>query len=143
MATTGTEIYNAALVLIDANNDADTTEYESKAMSILNILRGEVYPYSREYDPETPVPPLITDMDNAIVGIDDYLCQSVMPYGLGAHLLLDENPSTASYLNQRYMELLQERKRGIGNQTNGSEDIEDVYGNGYYYHNRFTRWGGD
>ena len=137
--TTGQEIYEAALVLIDANNDADTTEYESKAMSILNVLRGEVYPYSRDYDEDTPVPPLITDMDNSIVGIDDYLCQSVMPYGLGAHLLLDENPTTASYLNQRYQELLMERKRGVGNPVHGSEDIEDLYDDGNWF-NRFTRW---
>lgn len=145
--TTGTEIYNAALVLIDANLDTDTTEYASKAVSIINVLQGECYPYSRLHTFDNPDPVLITTLTDYLSSLDDYLCQTVLPYGLGAHLLLDENPSTASYLNQRYQELLNERKRGIGNPVNGSEEVIDVYShnesNGYFPFNRFTRWGGD
>jgi len=147
MATTGTEVYEAALVLMDANNDADTSEYYSKALSIINILRGELFPYSDTF-PATavdgrPICPMLMDLDDEI-GLDDYICQTVMPYGLAAHLLLDENPSTAAFLNQRYIELLNYLMRGIGRPTSGSEDIEDVYsanGKGHYYYNRFTTWG--
>ena len=149
MATTGTEVYEAALVLMDANNDADTSEYESKALSVINILRGELFPYSDTF-PATaedgrPICPILTDLDET-VGLDDYICQTVMPYGMAAHLLLDENPSTASFLNQRYIELLNMLMRGIGRPTMGSEDIADVYGSdgkSHFYYNRFTVWGGD
>ena len=146
MATTGTEIYEAALVLMDANNDADTSEYESKALSIINILRGELYPYSDTFDTTQtgrPICPIMTDLDDE-VGLDDYICQTVMPYGMAAHLLLDENPTSASFFNQRYMELLAMLRQGIGRPVSGSEDIEDVYshnGKSHYYYNRFTRWG--
>ena len=146
MATTGTEIYEAALVLMDANNDADTSEYESKALSIINILRGELYPYSDTFDTTQtgrPICPIMTDLDNE-VGLDDYICQTVMPYGMAAHLLLDENPPSASFFNQRYMELLAMLRQGIGRPVSGSEDIEDVYshnGKSHFYYNRFTRWG--
>lgn len=147
MATTGTEIYEAALVLMDANNDADTSEYESKALSIINVLRGELYPYSDTWaseDPKVrPICPILTDLDGE-VGLDDYICQTVMPYGMAAHLLLDENPSAAGFFNQRYMELLAGLRAGIGRPVNGSEDIEDVYshnGKSHFYYNRFTRWG--
>ena len=44
--TTGTEIYEAALVLMDANNDADTSEYESKALSKINVFTGDDFPYT-------------------------------------------------------------------------------------------------
>jgi len=146
MATTGTEIYEAALVLMDANNDADTSEYESKALSIINILRGELYPYSDTFDTTQdgrPICPIMTDLDDN-VGLDDYICQTVMPYGMAAHLLLDENPTSASFFNQRYMELLAMLRQGIGRPVSGSEDIEDVYshnGKSHFYYNRFTRWG--
>ena len=143
--TTGTEIYEAALVLMDANNDADTSEYESKALSIINILRGELYPYSDTFAATgtgRPICPIVTDMDEE-VGLDDYICQTVMPYGMAAHLLLDENPSAAGYFNQRYMELLAALRQGIGRPVSGSVDIEDVYGDsGSNYYNRFTVWGG-
>ena len=142
--TTGTEIYEAALVLMDANNDADTSEYESKALSIINVLRGELYPYSDTFDTTgegRPICPILTDLDEE-VGLDDYICQSVLPYGLAGHLLLDENPSTANFLIQRYNELLAALRAGIGKPVSGSADIDDVYGNGSYYYNRFTVWGG-
>ena len=138
--TTAQQIYDAALVLIDANNDADTSEYESKALAIINVLRGEVYFFSQLYEPETSLPAAVTAFTDTLSMIDDYLCQTVLPYGLGAHLLLDENPTTASYLNQRYQELLNERKRGVGNPVHGSEDIKDVeYDDGNWL-NQFTRW---
>lgn len=152
--TTGTEIYEAALVLMDANNDADTSEYESKALSIINVLRGEVFPYTDTYNAAVreakgmrPICPIMSDLDDT-VGLDDYICQSVLPYGLAGHLLLDENPSTANFLMQRYYELLAALKRGEGMPVAGSEDILDVYsgdedGRSSYYYNRFTVWGGD
>lgn len=146
MATTGTEIYEAALVLMDANNDADTSEYESKALSIINILRGELYPYSDTFDTTAegrPICPIMTDLDDT-VGLDDYICQTVMPYGMAAHLLLDENPTSASFFNQRYIELLNMLRSGIGRPTSGSEEIEDAYssnGKSHYYYNRFSVWG--
>ena len=152
MATTGTDIYESALVLMDANNDADTSEYESKALAIINVLRGELYPYSDNYNEAVktaegmrPICPILTDLDGD-VGLDDYICQSVMPYGLAGHLLLDENPSTANFLMQRYYELLAGLKRGEGKPVFGSEDIEDAYSNNgksHFYYNRFTTWGGD
>lgn len=58
-----------------------------------------------------------------------------MPYGLAAHLLLDENTKMAAYFNQRYEELLDEAHRSI---PAGSEAIEDLYGG--IGMGRFARW---
>lgn len=70
------------------------------------------------------MPTVITAFDTAI-DLDDYVCQTILPYGLTAHLLLDENPSSAGFFQQRYDEL----KRSTGAmRPDGSEDITDLYG---------------
>ena len=144
---TGTDVYNHALVLIDANNDQDTSEYESKALSLINGLQGELYPYSRLFQPEIPDPVFLASLGDSFTSLDDYLSYTVLAHGLGAYLLMDENPGTANTLLQRYEELLNQRKRGIGNPVSGSEDVVDIYShserNGYFPFNRFTKWGGD
>lgn len=63
-----------------------------------------------------------------------------MPYGLAAHLLLDENPTAASFFNQRYEELKASLRAGLPTM---SEDIEDVYGSGcggIEPYNEFGMW---
>jgi hypothetical protein len=70
------------------------------------------------------------------IDLDDYICRSVMPYGLAAHLLLDENPSTAGFFQQRYDELKAQLSRGLPAE---SEDIIDVYG-GIEPYNEFGMW---
>ena len=59
----------------------------------------------------------------------------LLPYGLAAHLLLDENPDVAAFFNQRYAELLSEYRRGI---PAASEDIQELYGGIEY--GPFARW---
>ena len=95
---------------------------------ILNILRIECFPASDTYavtEPgKRPICPEIPDFDTPI-GLDDGICQGVLPYGLAAHLLLDENPDVAAYFNQRYEQLLAEYRAGI---PAAAEDIQDLYG---------------
>ena len=160
MATTAQDVFDAAMGLMDEVNEtsgatdtADTREYKNRTLLILNVLRGELYPYSDTYeygeDGKRPISAIIEDFDDGIV-LDDYTCQSVMPYGLAAHLLLDENPSAAGFFNQRYEELKAQLARGL---PQVSEDIEDVYGGGNYFdeffglgsgggltYNQFARW---
>jgi len=150
---TGMDVFQRAITMMDELNDAgeynheDTTEYLNRTLSILNILQGELYFYSdtfpkwQEWDAgRRPVLMPIVSLDDAI-DLDDYCAGTVMPYGLAAHLLLDENPSAAGYFQQRYDELKLALQRGIGKQ-NVSEDIEDIYGpkGGIFPYNEFSRW---
>ena len=117
-----------------------TKEYKNRTLDILNILRGELYPYSDTYtnDEESgirPISTLIKDFDKPI-DLDDYICQTVMPYGLAAHLLVSEDPSVAQFMNGRYEELKALLARG---NPAVSEDIVDVY-SGYYPYNDHSRW---
>jgi len=58
-----------------------------------------------------------------------------MPYGLAANLLVDENPSAASFYQQRYEEL---RAMFIARLPASVEDIELLYGG--VGGGSFSRW---
>lgn len=148
---TGRQVFDRTMSLIDeadedkANVDItqehfdqnNVNDYYSRSLLILNILGGELYPYDSNYahaETGRGVFTPITSMTTAI-SLDDYITGTVMPYGLAAHLLLDENKSAASYFNERYAELLDGLKKGL---PTVSVDIEDVYGTYDDYGNQ--RW---
>ena len=117
---TAQDIFDEAMGLMDEVNEttgetdtADTKEYKNRTLFILNILRGELYPYSDTFVSNDrgirPISDPIEDFDTPI-DLDDYICETLMPYGLAAHLLLDENPSAAAFFQQRYEELLRSRQ---------------------------------
>lgn len=146
--TTAQDIFELAIAMMDEMDDqgradhSDTTEYKNRTLPILNILRGELYIYSDTYDSQTdgrPIAAMIEDFTRPIE-LDDYICQSVMPYGLAAHLLMDENPTSANFFQQRYEELKMSLMRGYP--SGGSEDIVDVYGGrgGISPYEEFSRW---
>ena len=143
--TTAQWIFEKAMYLMDeadestgAADTAETALYKRRALPILNVLRSECFPYSDTWaltqPGRRPVCPEITGFEQA-VGLDDGICQGVLPYGLAAHLLADENPALASYFQQRYEELLEEMKRGM---PAVSEEIEDLYGGIEY--GQFAGW---
>ena len=128
------QIFNTAMGFMDEvgtdgkTDTTDTAEYKNRTLLILNALRGELYPYSdtclRDTRGGRPIAATIRNMDEPI-GLDDHICQSILPYALAAHLLLDENPSAASFFQQRYEELRSRLAVGVPAR---SEDILDLYG---------------
>ncbi len=106
MSTTAQQVFNTALALMD---EADTHNVlKSRVLPILNLLRAELYRYSdtlTQQGGERPVCPEATDF-NTPLGLDDALCQTVLPYGLAAHLASESNPAAAAFFQQRYEELL-------------------------------------
>lgn len=146
-------VFQRAITLMDELNDEgkyrhdDTTEYLNRTLPILNILQGELYFYSDTFPKwqewETGRRPVLRPIESLYdtIDLDDYCAGTVMPYGLAAHLLLDENPSSAGYFQQRYEELLNRLRMGIGKQA-ASEDIEDIYGpkGGLHPYNEFSKW---
>ena len=142
--TNAQTIYEMAIALMDSMSDSgaadvtDNNEYKHRTLPILNILRGELYPYSDTFETDDegrPIAALIRTFDKPI-DLDDYICQSVMPYGLAAHLLLQEDPAAANFCQQRYDEL--KLRLSVGRPAK-SEEIEDVFG-GSFPHNDFSSW---
>ena len=148
MATTAQDIFEKAMSIMDELDDsgaadtADTEEYKDRTLMILNVLAGELFPYSDTYNSVEqgvrPIVGIIKDFEEEI-DLDDYCCRTVMPYGLVAHLWLDENPSGASFCQQRYDELKAKLAQGLPQE---SEDIYDIYGpvGGVHPYNEFGMW---
>lgn len=114
--TDARKVFDLAIHLMDEQYEltgetrtVDTKEYEFRTLSILNVLRHELYPYSDTYemgkDGKRYICPEITSFEQQI-DLDDAIAQGVMPYGLAAHLLLGENDTMAAFFNQRYSELI-------------------------------------
>lgn len=71
-----------------------------------------------------PVPAMITALTEPMQ-VDDVTARTVMPYGLAAHLMLEENSATASFFNGRYEEL----KTSASKQPpSATEMIGNLYG---------------
>lgn len=145
---TAQRVFDIAMGLIDEVNEssgatdtADTKEYKVRSLLILNALQGELYQYSDTYEITEPNKrPVLFPLQSfgEVINLDDYICGTVLPYGLAAQLLLDENPSSASFFQQRYEELRNGMTKGFPTE---SEAITDVYGvGGYFEYNEFSRW---
>lgn len=136
MARSAQNIFDTAIALMDevdesgATDTSDTLEYKNRTILILNILVQELYPYSATYKKpkagKRSTAGVLSQMSD-MVDLDDYIASAVLPYGLAAHLLLEENPTAANYFQQRYDELKARLREGL---LAESEDIEDVYSSG-------------
>jgi hypothetical protein len=108
-------VFDRAIHLMDEQDEnsgatltADTKEYKLRTLSILNVLRNELYPLSDNYpvseNGTRPILPLLTEFEDNI-GLDDAVSQGILPYGLAAYLLLGEDNSKANFFNQKYEEM--------------------------------------
>lgn len=146
MATTAQWVFDKAIALMDELNEAtgaadttDTKEYKNRTLAILNLLQVECYPLSDTYRPvagKRAVCAEITDF-TAPIDLDDGLCRGALPYGLAAHLFLDENDAAASFFQQRYEEARDGLGRGF---PHDFEEIGNPYGGVEL--GQFGTWGG-
>ena len=133
--TTAAWVFARAIHLMDEQNEttgetstADTSEYKLRTLSILNILRHELFPYSDTYEAqEDGRRDVCTEIKSFsdIIDLDDVLAQGLLPYGLAAHLLLGENDTMASFFNSKYSELIRDL---AAKKTSKWEDITPYYG---------------
>lgn len=141
MTTTVQQVFDQAIHLMDEQNEnngatstADTSEYKSRTISILNTAIPRLYPYSDNYDRETvgrPAPPALVCANYAnpdfsqVIMLDDALCLGLLPFYLAAHLLSGENEALAAWFMQQYREAFREME----NNTSASfEAISTPYG---------------
>lgn len=119
MAVTGQQVYERALTLMDEVLETgviatETPEYyRTKAINIINILQVELLPL------DTTITP-ITDL-NQNLQVTDRVAYLTLPYGLAAHLLINDDLTISSFFNARYDEL---KKKVATNAV----PIVDVYG---------------
>jgi hypothetical protein len=115
---TAQDVFITAMNLMDEDSEDGTytgypDEYKKKSWPVLSLLQAELLPSS-------VLPLAITSEDN-VMQIDQRSAITVLPYGLAAHLLMNEDPNRAAFFNNRYDELKRKRPAAITR-------IKDVYG---------------
>lgn len=142
-------VFDKAMYLIDAQNEstgdtrtADTREYEVRTVGILNNLLDVVYPYSDTYAVEEagkrPALPDVKELGDEL-DLDAKILRDVLPLGLAARLLAEENPTLANYFQQLFEEHLE---RAGAQMPAGFEDIDGDLGGPYggIEHGKYSRW---
>lgn len=134
--TTGQNVFDMAIHLMDEQDEstgltqtADTHEYETRSVDILNVLRHECFPASDNYevsddDGNRVICEPITQLSDAL-DLDDAVAQGALPYGLASRLLLGENDVLANYFEQKFRETL---NMLAGKRMAEWEDIPLAYG---------------
>lgn len=131
------DVFDAAMGIMDelsADGEAltgDTEEYALRTPAILNSLVSELKILTGQRDDWLPV----TSMEDVVPVADTSYAFGALPYGLAAGLLIDENPSAASFYQQRYEEL---RAYYLARIQAVYGDITNVYGGIEY--GEFSTW---
>ena len=140
-------IFDKAMYLIDAQNEStgntdtsDTREYKVRTIGILNNLLDVVYPASDTFavgeDGKRPALGDITDFTDEL-DLDARILRDVLPNGLAAKLLSEENPTLANYFQQCFEQSLVEARARI---PAGFESIDDSLPYGGLEYGEFGRW---
>ena len=131
------DVFDAAMGIMDELGQtgqaqtSDTQEYEYRTPAIINMLVGELHMLLGNRDNWLPV----TSLDDLVPTADTTYALSALPYGLAANLLIDENPTAASFYQQRYEEL---RAYSLARQQAAVGYITDSCGGVPY--GEFSRW---
>ena len=140
-------VFDKSMYLIDAQNEStgstdngDTTEYKVRTIGILNNLIDDAYPASDTFvigeDGKRPALDDLTDFSDEIK-MDPYIVRSVLPCGLAAKLLSEENPTLADFFWQLYEQRLAKAREGV---PASFESIESGLPYGGIEYGEFARW---
>lgn len=137
-AITVGDVFNAAMGIMDELSTTgepqttDTKEYEYRTPAIINMMLGEIDLLTGNTEEWLAV----EGLDDLVPNVSSSYARSAMPYGLAANLLVDENPSSASFFQQRYEEM---KNLYVARQPAEISDITDLYGMRIEY-GEFSRW---
>ena len=107
------EIYDITMALMDEMIDNTTLEqtpnpdypstkdYQARTPGILTILQTEVVMFLKAKGIDIDSLPRLETMEDN-VDLDDNICMGVLPYGLAARLLGQEDTAMSSYFSQLY-----------------------------------------
>ena len=129
MTVTVQQVFDQAIHLMDEQNEttgatatADTNEYKTRTISILNTAIARLYPYSGNYDRSAPGrqdPPILAWYDYRnpdfaqTIQLDDAICIGLLPFYLAAQLLSGENDGLSAWFMNQYREALAELKKNV------------------------------
>lgn len=127
------EIYDITMALMDEMLDsgavdyASTKDYTARTPGILTILQTQVVMYFKSRGIDIDTLDRLESMTDE-VDLEDDICMGVLPYGLAARLLGQEDTQMSSYFSQLY-------NQGLADAAESSEDKKkgkQVPGNNIY-----------
>ncbi len=146
---TAKAVFDKAMFLMDAQSESsgatltgDTKEYQVRTIGILNNLLDVVYPASSTFTIwEKGARPALDDIESLddVLDLDARILRDVLPNGLAAKLLSEENPTLSNYFQQCFEEGLAMAATQVPAQF---EDIDGAVGGMYggVEHGQFGRW---
>lgn len=145
---TARAVFDKAMYLMDAQSESsgatingDTREYQVRAVGILNSLLDIVYPASDTFRMSGTKRPALDDIASLddTLDLDARILRDVLPNGLAAKLLSEENPAQANYFQQCFEESL---ARAAAQAPAQFEDIDGDVGGLYggIEHGQFGSW---
>lgn len=134
------EIYDLAMSLMDEmidnktleqEPDADypsTRDYQARTPGILSSLQNEVVTFLRGRGIDIDYLDRVTTMDDN-VDLEDYICMSVLNYGLAARLLGQEDSAMSSRFSDLYLGNMQGLVDASDDKPKGKQyPGENIYG---------------
>lgn len=127
------QIYDITMALMDEmKNDGtvdvnSTKDYLARTPGILTIIQTEIVIELRKHGIETDTLDIVKNM-NTDIDLEDDICTGVIPYGLAARLLGQEDASLSNYFNSLYEDRKSKATSTSENkQLAVQETREDVY----------------
>ena len=124
-------IYDITMSLMDERkNDGSvdvnsTKDYLARSPGILTVLQTEIILELRRIGMDISESEEIKQM-NADIDLEDDICLGIIPYGLAARLLAQEDSALSNYFNSLYEDRLN-RFLSMYKDKAKQEDREDVY----------------
>lgn len=134
------EIYDITMALMDEMIDNSTVEqtpnvdypstkdYQARTPGILTILQTQVVMFFKSRGIELDTLDRLTNMEDN-VDLEDDICMGVLPYGLAARLLGQEDTQMSSYFSQLYNNALADAAESSDDKPKGKQySGENIYG---------------
>lgn len=123
------ELYNSALELLalknsDGSENEDCADYGNRALGLVNLLLAETLWLDRIIKRDNSVMPVYVNETSAPLQCNDTLARAVLPYGLAALLVADDDVAMHKLMTERYQNAAKTLKEEAGSIRH---DIADCY----------------
>ena len=134
------QIYDNTMALMDEMKDNSTLnqvpevdypqnkDYQARTPGILTTLQNEIVMFFKGRGIDIDTLDQLQTMDDE-VDLDDLICTAVLPYGLAARLLGQEDRDLSSYFSNLYMSGLSSAVEASDDKPKGKQySGENIYG---------------
>lgn len=129
----GKVIYDMAANLlgvktVDGGDHADCTDYLSRAPDLINILIAETMYLDRRLKGDSEAEAVYISGLESEIAQDERLCYGVMPYGLAALLIAEEDGELYKIMREQYLLAVRRLEEAVVGKRHPIEDRYTYHG---------------